>query len=174
MFASGANLVVAIGILLGTQDQPNKSPSRDITVIHGSKFQKKTIKSDLENGSNANLDSNCNVDLHSTAFSISETIQLSDCEGNSALHFAYSTGAALSIMLLETELAKANKASGMELVNYRGDTPIDNAGKISIMLPIIPKKPIFTSKKVDSSINDKAMDIDNDIQVTPDTIQIEN
>ena len=131
MMASGANLIPAMQVLLG---------------INNSNNSKKSMLSDSdspESQLNLELEHNPQVD----------SLDISDVEGNSCLHFAYATGAASSIVLIESIYRNARRfstgsssstSSDVDRVNIVGDTPTDNAGKISYMIPVLPHRYVYS------------------------------
>lgn len=83
-----------------------------------------------------------------------DSMNITDVEGNNCLHFAYATGAASSIVLIES-LFRDGRSSDTDRVNMAGDTPTDNAGKVSYMIPVVPHKFVYDNGKWKSGKSDK-------------------
>jgi hypothetical protein len=122
MIASAANLPVAINMILR-----NRSNIVE-TEVSNMRSRARTVSSEPAN------DDDDEQDLDD----VTASINISDVEGNCCLHYAYATGAASAITALEAALLNS-KTRAKEVLNFKQEAPVDCAGKISYMRPILPK-----------------------------------
>jgi len=124
MIASAANLHVAINMLL-----------RNRASIAATEVRNARSRNHASSGDPAADDDYFDGD---ELDDVASSINITDVEGNCSLHYAYATGAAAAITALEAALINSSKRVG-EVLNFKQESPMDSAGKISYMRPILPR-----------------------------------
>lgn len=184
MIASAANLPVAINMLLS-----NRANIAVAEVKNVAQSRLRSNRTALENpATKEDVDANANNidDDDDGTFDdlddVAASIHITDIDGNCCLHYAYASGAAAAITVLEAALLKSNRRV-KEVLNFKQESPVDCAGKISYMKAILPKvcnfymTPSIVRHSCDDYVSPKSPEVNKSdvthIKVVPSSSKID-